>query len=467
MSKPNPRRLSGKLQSLRHRWSRAPGLPAAAVLSVERAQAAIDAEKVVFRDRFYTPVVTLFIFLGQVLDADQSCRQAVARFIAWLISQCRPACSAETRAYCAARQRLPEGTLSRLTRDTGKQLHDKYRQRWHWHRHAVKLLDGSTVTAPDTKANQEAYPQHRGQKPGLGFPLIRMVVLFSLAVGTVLDAAFCPYKGKQTGESALWRTLRHNLEPGDILLADRYHCSYWEMAEALQRGTHVVARLNQRRKNDLRRGKRLGKDDYLMTWTKYKTCPEWMDKATYKAIPPTMSVRVIRIKVPKGRNRMREAWVATTLLDPSAYSKGEIAALYHRRWEVEVDLRSLKQTLQMDMLRCKTPDMLHKELWANFLVYNLLRTVLAQAAEAHERKPWEISFKGAMQTLNAFASVLMDSSPEHWAQIYKELLAAIASHRVGNRPDRLEPRAKKRRPKPYPLLRKPRQQERERLAKGK
>jgi hypothetical protein len=442
-------------------------LPAAAVLSVEQAQAAIDAEKVVFRDRFYTPVVTLFIFLGQVLDADQSCRQAVARFIAWLISQCRQACSAETSAYCAARKRLPEGALSRLTRDTGKQLHDKYRQRWHWHGHAVKLLDGSIVTGPDTKANQEAYPQHSGQKSGLGFPMIRMVVLFSLAVGTVLDAAFCPYQGKQTGETALWRLLRHNMEPGDILLADRYHCSYWEMVEALQHGTHVVARLHQRRKNDFRRGKRLGKDDYLMTWTKYRTCPEWMDKATYKAIPESITMRVIRIKVPKGRNRMREALVATTLLDPSAYSKGEIAALYRRRWAVEVDLRSLKQTLQMDILRCKTPDMLRKELWAHFLVYNLLRTILAQAAEAHEREPWEISFKGAMQTLNAFASVLLDSFPERWAEIYKELLAAIASHRVGNRPDRQEPRAKKRRPKPYPLLREPRQQERERLAKGK
>jgi hypothetical protein len=442
-------------------------LPAAAVLSVEQAQAAIDAEKVVFRDRFYTPVVTLFIFLGQVLDADQSCRQAVSRFIAWLISQCRQACSAETRAYCQARKRLPEGALSRLTRDTGKQLHDKYRQRWHWHGHAVKLLDGSSALAPDTCANQKAYPQSRSQKPGLGFPLIRMVVVFSLAVGTVLDAAFCPFEGKHTGETALWRMLRHNLEPGDILLADRYHCSYWEMAEALQRGTQVVARLHQRRKNDFRRGQRLGKDDYLMTWTKYRSCPKWMHKATYKAIPQSMTVRVIRILVPKGRNRMRKAWVATTLLDPSAYSKGEIAALYRRRWEVEVDLRSLKQTLQMDMLRCKTPDMLHKELWAHFLVYNLLRTVLAQAAEAHERKPWEISFKGALQTLNAFAPILMNSPPERWAEIYKELLAASASHRVGNRPDRQEPRAKKRRPKHYPLLRKPRQKERERLVNGK
>lgn len=467
MSKSNPRRISRQLQSLRQNWSRTPGLPAAAVLSTEQAQAAIDAEKVVFRDRLYTPLVTLFVFLGQVFEADPSCRQAVSRFIAWLISQGRKACSPATRGFCAARKRLPEAVLSRLTRETGKQLHEKHRQRWHWHGHAVKLLDGSMIAAPDTKANQKAYPQPSTQKQGLGFPLIRIVVVFSLAVGTVLDAAYCPYKGKQTGETALWRMLRHNLEPNDILLADRYHCSYWEMADALQRGTHVVARMHQRRKNDFRRGKRLGKDDYLMTWTKYPSCPEWMDKATYAAIPASLTVRVIRILVPKGRNRMRKALVVTTLLDPSAYSKGEIAALYKRRWQVEIDLRSLKQTLQMDMLRCKTPEMLHKELWAHFLAYNLLRTVLAQAAEAHGREPWEISFKGALQSLRAFAPILMNSSAEHWDEIYKDLLAAIAKHRVGNRPGRQEPRALKRRPKQYRLLREPRQQARERLAKGK
>lgn len=467
MSQSNCRRVSGQLQALRRQWSRVPGLPAAAVLPTEQAQAAIEAEKVNYRDRLFTPLVTLYVFLGQILDADSSCRQAVARCLAWLVSLGRAACSSDTGAYCQARKRLPEGVLARLTRDTGKQLQDQHRQRWHWHSHAVKLIDGSTVTAPDTAANQKAYPQHSSQKAGLGFPLIRILVLFSLAVGTVLDAAYCPYKGKLTGETALWRALRHNLEPGDILLADRYHCSYWEMAEALRRGTHVVARLHQRRKVDFRKGRRLGKDDQLMTWTRYKTCPEWMDRASYEAVPRTLAVRVIRVRVPKGRNRTREIVVATTLLDPCRYPKSEIAALYRLRWHAELDLRALKQTMHMEILRCKTPEMLHKELWGHFLAYNLLRTVLAQAAEAHEREPWQLSFKGTLQTLNAFAMVLDYTPLECRTDVYRELLAAIAEHRVGDRPDRYEPRAVKRRPKQYPLLRQPRQQARARLAKGR
>jgi len=184
-------------------------------------------------------------------------------------------------------------------------------------------------------------------------------------------------------------------------------------------------------------------------------------------VPRTLTVRMIRIRVPKGRNRTRAIVVITTLLDPCRYPKREIAALYRLRWQAEIDLRALKQTMQMEMLRCKTPDMLHKELWGQFLAYNLLRTVLAQAAEAHQREPWQISFKGALQTLNAFAMVLDYTPLECRADIYRELLAAIAEHRVGDRPDRYEPRAVKRRPKPYRFLKEPRRQARARLAKGR
>jgi hypothetical protein len=460
MPQSNSRLHSGKLGSLRWRWSRTPGLLASAVLPLAQVQAALQAEAVIYRDRFFTPLVTVYAFLGQILDPDHSCRQAVARVLAWLVDRGRRACSAQTGAYCKARQRLPESVLARLTRNTGQQLAAKHRRHWHWHGHTVKVLDGSTVTAPDTRANQKAYPQHKGQKAGLGFPLIRMVVLFSLAVGTVLDAAYGPHRGKQTAETALWRTLRHNLEPDDILLADRYHGSFWEVAAALERGSHVVLRVHQRRRVDFRRGRRLGRDDHLVTWTKYRTCPEWMDRATYEALPQTLTLREIRIRVPKGRGRTREIVVVTTLLDPGRYPKGEIAALYRMRWQAELDLRALKQTLQMDCLRCKTPAMLHKELWAHFLVYNLLRTIQAQAAEKHHRQPWQLSFKGTLQTLTAFAAVLAQTSPERWEEVYDQVLTAIATHQVGNRPDRIEPRAVKRRPKQYRLLTEPRAQAR-------
>jgi hypothetical protein len=466
MSHGNAKLRSGQLASLRWRWSRAPGLLANVVLPLAQLQAALQAEAVVYRERLFTPLVTLSAFLGQILDPDHSCRQAVARVLAWLVGCGRKACSAETGAYCRARQRLPESVLARLTRDTGQQLTAKHRRRWHWHGHAVKVLDGSTITAPDTHANQKAYPQH-GQKAGLGFPLIRIVVLFSLAVGTVLDAAYGPYRGKQTAETALWRALRHNLEPDDILLADRYHGSFWEVAAALERGSHVVLRVHQRRRVDFRRGRRLGRDDHLVTWTKYPICPEWMDRATYEALPETLTLREIRIRVPKGRGRTREIVVVTTLLDPGRYAKAEIAALYRRRWQAELDLRSLKQTLQMDCLRCKTPAMLHKELWAHFLVYNLLRTTQAQAAEKHGCQPWHISFKGTLQTLTAFAEVLAQTPAQRCQEVYDQVLAAIVTHQVGNRPDRIEPRAVKRRGHKYPWLTEPRAQAKTRLAQDR
>ena len=460
MSHDNSKLRSGQLHSLRGRWSRTPGLLSNDVLPHDQVQAALQAEAVTYRDRVFTPLVTVYAFLGQILDPDHSCRQAVARVLAWLVDRGRKVCSAKTGAYCKARQRLPEAVLARLTRDTGRQLASKHRQRWHWHGHQAKVLDGSVVTAPDTRANQKVYPQPTTQKAGLGFPVIRMVVLFSLAVGTVLDAAYGPYQGKRTAETALWRTLRHNLEPDDILLADRYHGSFWEVVAARERGNHVVLRVNARRKIDFRRGRRLGRDDHLVTWTKYRTCPEWMDRDTYDRLPQTLTLREIRIRVPKGRCRTREIVVVTTLLDAGRYPKGEIAALYRMRWQAEIDLRALKQTMQMDCLRCKTPAMLHKELWAHFLVYNLLRTVQAQAAEKHQRKPWHISFKGTLQTLTAFAEILAYTPHERWQEVYDQLLRAIVVHQVGDRPDRLEPRAVKRRPKQYRLLTQPRAQAR-------
>jgi hypothetical protein len=468
MTQSNCRLDSGQLASLRWRWSRTPGLLAKAVLPLAQVQEVLVAEGVRYRNRLFTPLVTLYAFLDQILSPDHSCRQAVARVLAWLVGCGRKACSARTGAYCKARQRLPERVLARLTRDTGRQLAAKYRRRrrWHWHGHSVKLLDGSMVTAPDTPANQKAYPQTRRQKAGVGFPLVRMVVLFSLSVGTVLDAAFGPFRGKQTAETALWRALRHNLEPDDILLADRYHGSYWEVAAALERGSHAVLRIHQRRKIDFRRGRRLGPDDHLVTWNKHPTCPPWMDRDTYDALPQTLTLREIRIRVPKGRGRTREIVVVTTLLDPGRYPKGEIAALYRMRWQAEVDLRSLKQTLQMDFLRGQTPAMLHKELWAHFLVYNLLRTIQAQAAEKHGQQPWQISFKGTLQTLTAFAEILAQTPLQHWAEVYDQLLKAVVTHRVGDRPDRIEPRAVKRRPKLYPKLKEPRAQARARAARG-
>jgi hypothetical protein len=338
--------------------------------------------------------------------------------------------------------------------------------RWCWHGRDVKLVDGSTLSMPDTAANQQAYPQPASQKPGLGFPVLRLVALFSLAVGTVLDVAVGPWKGKQTGETALFRTLHHHLGDGDVLLADRYFCGYFHVALVQERGADVVMRLHHLRHFDFRRGRRLGADDHIVSWHKPSQRPDWMDEATYARLPATLTMRELRMRVPHKNGRSRTILVATTLLDAREYPKQAIAELYRQRWHAELDLRSLKTVLQLDVLRCQTPAMVRKEIWVHLLVYNLIRKVMAQAAQEYGRSPRRISFKGTLQTLNAFSDCLRTCFQKDLEPLSHRVLEAVATHRVGDRPDRVEPRAKKRRAKPYRLLNKPRGQARKAEIRG-
>ena len=445
----------GQVDSLLRQFASAPGLPFADVLRGEQVEQVLEQEGVTFAERLYTPLVTLWMWLTQVIDPDHSLRQAVARFLAGRAAAGQPPCSADTGAYAKARKRLPERVLARLTRRVGRDLLLEAPGRWCWHGRDVKIVDGSTASMPDTKANQAAYPQPQTQKPGLGFPILRFVALFSLAVGTVLDAALGPYKGKETGETALFRSLHERLDEGDVLLADRYFCSYFEIALLRERGVDVVMRLHQRRRADFRRGRRLGKYDHLVTWRKPQR-PDWLEEATYRRLPDTLTLREVRVHAPAKKVRSRVITAVTTLLDAEAFAKADLADLYRLRWHAELDLRSLKQTLQMDVLRGKTPAIVRKELWAHLLVYNLVRKVMGQAAVAQGCEPRTLSFKGALQTLNAFALPLLTCGAGGLPGVVERLLTAIASHRVGDRPDRVEPRARKRRPKPYRLLTRPR-----------
>jgi hypothetical protein len=443
-------------ESLLRQFAQAAGLPFADVLSAAGLQRVLDDCQVHFRDRIFSPLITVATFLAQVLDPDHSMRQAVARLIAHRVALQLPPCSADTRAYSKARQRLPEAVWAELTRRTGRDLLLEAPARWCWRGRDVKLVDGTTLSMPDTPANQQAYPQSASQKPGLGFPALRMVALFSLAVGTVLDVAMGPRKGKHSGETALFRTLHQHLHEGDVLLADRYFCGYLHLALVQQRGADVVMRLHHLRHTDFRRGRRLGPGDHSVTWHKPKQCPDWLDADDFARLPDTFTMRELRIRVPGKTCRSREILVATTLLDPLAYPKDSIADLYRQRWHAELDLRSLKTFLQMDVLRCQSPAMVRKEIWVHVLAYNLIRKVMAQAAQEHQLSPRQISFKGTLQTLNAFCDCLHVCAPEALSTLGRCLLAAVAQHRVGNRPGRLEPRAKKRRAKPYRLLNKPR-----------
>jgi Transposase DDE domain/Insertion element 4 transposase N-terminal len=455
-------RLAGPLHRLRAQFGPQDGLPFGDVLPADQVEQAFRDAGLCWRERVFSPALTLWAFLSQALSPDGSCRAAVARVVAWLASQGQRPCAATTGAYCKARGRLPEAALRRLAHDTGRALHRQASDGWRWHGRRVKVVDGATLSMPDTPANQQAYPQHNAQRPGLGFPLMRVVTLFCLATGAVVEAALGRYQGKRSGENALLRDMDEGLEPGDVLLGDCACASYFDLAHRRARGVDAVVRMHQCRRVDFRRGRRLGPADHVVTWERPKR-PAWMDAETYAQVPETMEVREVRVQVRQKGFRTRVYVVATTLLDAEAYPAEDLGELYRVRWQAELHLRSLKVVLGMDVLRCLTPEMVRKEVWVHLLAYNLLRTVMAQAAQGHGLEPWQISFKGALQTVLAFAEALAQASALTLPVLYAALLAAVASHRVGDRPDRVEPRKRKRRPKHYPYLTQPRDEARKAL----
>lgn len=419
-------------------------------------------------DRIFSPLVTLWVFLGQVLSADHSCRAAVARLNAHRVARGLKPCSPHTGAYCQARKRLPEAFFAGVALRAGRALDAAVDRGWLWKRRRVYVYDGSSVTMPDTPANQAAYPQPVAQKPGLGFPLARIGAVFSLACGAVVGLGTCRYAGKGQSDLGLLRTLLDVFRPGDVMLADRLMCAWTEMVMLQLRGVDCVCRFTSHRKADFRLGRRLGEGDHVVVWPKPPK-PRTIDREAYAALPASLTVRECRVRVDRPGFRVRTLIVATTLLDPKEVPKNELAQLYRARWHGELDLRSLKQTLQMDVLRCKTPELVRKELWTHILAYNLIRTVMAQAATRHGVEPRSISSKGAAQTLEAFQPVIALRGEDDAAfrrAVYDQLLAAIAGHRVGDRPDRYEPRRRKRRPKPYDRLMKPRHEAKRAMLKG-
>lgn len=466
MSRRTSGRTARRFESVRRQLAAEPSLPFSQLLDAELVTAALRESGATFRDRLYPPWVTLWIFLSQVLDPMQCCLQAVLRFAAWRAATGQRACSTNTGAYCQARQRLPEAVAGQLARQVGQRLHRRETPRsWRWKGRSVKIADGTTVTMPDTAENQAAYPQPKAQRPGCGFPLARLVVVFSLSVGTVLEMAIGQYKGKQTGEVSLLRSLHDALEPGDILLGDRLYGGYFDLALLRERGVDVVTRLHQQRRADFRRGRRRGRGDHTVVWDKPRR-PVWMDAATHDRLPDQLTVRETRVLVTVPGFRPDTFVVVTTLLDP-AHTAADLAELYRARWQAELDLRSLKQTLQMDVLRCLTPEMVRLEIQVHLLAYNLVRQVMADAAEKHGVLPRQISFKTTLLALLAFAPYLAMMTPSQAEAYYSQMLDAIARHRVGDRPDRVEPRKRKRRPKPYDHLNVPRQTAREQCRKKK
>jgi hypothetical protein len=463
MSDPTRGALACQVARARQQLQQAGGLPFAEYLPSRAIHATLRRVGGSFRDRLYTPALTLWAFLSQLLDPDPSCRQAVARLLAWLAARGRPLCSPRTGAYCKARGRLPEALLAALARDTGQRVLDGAVAAWLWKGRVVKVVDGTGLSMPDTPANQAAYPQPSSQKPGAGFPLLRLVVLFSLAVGTVLDAAYAPHRGQGTGELSLFRSLRDRLGRGDVLRADRYYCTFWEVCAALARGADAVLRLHGSRAVNFRVGRRLGPGDKLARWPKPQR-PRWMSPREYEDLPDDLRMRCVRVRVRTRGFRVDELVVVTTILDPARAGAADLAGLYRARWQAELNLRSLKVTLQMDILRGQSPGVVRLELWGHLLAYNLVRGLMAQAARAPGLLPREVSFAGALQTFNAFRPLLEVAASEAEAlRLWLVMIGAIGRHKVGGRPDRSEPRKVKRRPKNYERLNEPRARAKRRM----
>jgi DDE family transposase len=445
------------------------GLSFAEVLSateVEEAFTAAGADFGTSPGAVFTPAVTLWAFLSQVVCLDKSCRAAVARVLALLLALERGPCSEDTAAYCRARAKLPTVVVRRLALRVGCRLEQAVPQAWLWKGQHVQLVDGTALALPDTPENQQAYPQPPGQKPGVGYPLIRVVLLLSLATAACLGVAYGRYEGKGTGETALLRQLLDEMEVIDILVADRDYCTYWLVALARARGKQVVFRMHHRRHYDFRKGQRLGKADHVVVWARPPR-PAWMDAATYATIPETLTVRELRVQVAVQGCRTGELVIVTTLTDAVAYPRADVADLYHKRWHVELDIRAIKQSLQLDHLRCQTPAMVEKELWVHLLGYNLIRKVSNQAAQEAGVQPRDVSLTATRQTLAAAWSQLSQAPADERVRQGRALLTQVAKERVADRPDRCEPRAKKQRPKQYARLTVPRAQARAALMGGK
>ena len=442
----------------------AEGLPFADVLTGHDIAAACAAEQVSFGETsksFWTPALTLWTFLSQVLHADKSCRAAVARAVVALALSRNPQ-DVDTGNYCRARAKLSVPLLRRLTLQVGNALEAAAPVAWRWHGQHVVLVDGFTVTLPDTPENQQSYPQPCTQKPGLGCPLLRAVVVLGLATAALQGLALGPYQGKESGETALLRTLLDLLPPGTVVLADRFYCSYFMLALLQARGVQAVLRLHQRRASQFRQGRHLRPDDYLVTWSKPKR-PDWMDEELYATMPERIQVREVHQQVTRPGYRVDKLIVVTTLLDADEYPSDDIADLYHERWQVELDIRAIKASLKMDTLRCLTPFMVEKEIWAHFLGYNLIRKVAAQAAHVRGVPARSISFTARLQVVVGAWSKLTEATPIEQADMARKLLRCLGKEKVGHRPGRCEPRAMKRRPKKQKLLTKPRAEARAEL----
>ena len=406
------------------------------------------------RERLYSLRLTFECFLWQLLNPATACREVVRQVQGLCRLQGQAPPDDNTSAYVQARQRLPQERFERVLAATAAAADQRAGPAGRLAGRPVKVVDGSTVQLPDTPANQKAYPQPSTQQPGCGFPVMHLVVLFSLASGALLDVAMGSLHSHDLRLlAALWEVLR----AGDILLGDRGFGDYLTLARLPLQGVDVVARLHHRRKVDFRRARRLGRNDALFVWRKGYQQSDIVSAAQWRTLPEEITVRIVRFHATIRGFRSRKITLVTTLLDPALYPAGELAALYGRRWRLELCLRDVKSTMGMELLRCQSPAMARKEVLAYLIAHNLVRCVMTEAAQVHDAALDRISFKGTLDTLRQYSAAIRQArSRQLRHQLWRDLLVNLVRDTVPWRPNRREPRALKRRPKPYPVLNQPR-----------
>lgn len=394
------------------------------------------------RQRVFTPWVTFVAFFGQVLSRGSTCREAVRRVQAWSVANKRTPPDGSTSAYCQARERLPLQSLREAHEQVGGWIERHTQEAWRWCGRPVKVLDGSGISMPDTDENRARWPYAGGQKPGCGFPTAQMVGLFCLATGRLVRFALDSWKAH---EIPLARQLIGWMDKNDVVLTDRGFCGWGLIALLHRKGVDVVMRAHQARKL---------KGDSML-WAKPQRVPQTWSKSLWAELPDELAVRIVRFRVTVPGFRTEEIVLITTLLDTQAYPDEAIKTLYLRRWAVELHFRDIKTTLGLDVLRCQSPELIEKEIWLQTLAYNLVRALMLEAAWTHSVALERLSFKGTVDTLRQWTP-LMAPTMFAFKHARQELLRIIAADQVPNRPNRSEPRARKRRSKSYQLLTLPR-----------
>jgi len=302
------------------------------------------------RERLFPPTETLAMFITQALSADRSCQNIVNQAAMQRLIGGLPSCSTHTGGYCRARHRLPLPMITELSQYLGQLVDEHTPDQWRWKERNVRLVDGTTVTMPDTAANQGVYPQQRGQKSGLGFPICRIVGITCLSSGALLNAAVGRFNGKGGDEQTLLRSMQNTFQAGDVVLGDAFFSTYFFIATMQAKGVDILLEQNgaRQRMTDFRRGKKLGQRDHLIVISKPKIKPDWMCDEDYHAAPDSITIREFKVS---GKV------LITTMTCPKLVRKGELKSLYKKRWSVELDIRHLKETMGMNILSCKTPDM--------------------------------------------------------------------------------------------------------------